>query len=183
MKKTWITLATLAVAAIGLSACGGTTDTAAGPGTTAAPTTTAAISTTSGSTPGTQASGPKGAFITQADAVCVDLNKKTAALAIDLNASNTADIAKQADAIDQSVTLAETAIGQLKALTSPPGDETTVAAFWTAITQQIATEKEVGADIRANNLQAAQTATKQAKTAGQQNNAQMAAYGFVACAK
>ena len=116
------------------------------------------------------------------DTVCVDKNKKIAALAIDLSASNTADIAKQADVIDQSVTLAETALGQLKALTPRPGDETAVAAFWTAITQQIATEKAVGADIRANNLQAAQTATKQAKTAGQQNSAQMAAYGFIACA-
>jgi hypothetical protein len=127
--------------------------------------------------------GSKADFIAQADAICRDTAKKTSVLAIDLKAVNTVDVAKQADAIDQSVVISQQAVDQLMALTSPTGDEDTVAWFWPAVDQQVAAQQQVAADVRANDLQGAQSATAAAKTAGQQTSAQMAAHGFVACAK
>jgi hypothetical protein len=173
VKKQWISFGLVSLVVVLAAACGSSsnTDTAAGSGGTEA-----ATSLTAGG-------GSKADFIAQADAICTDTAKKTAALAIDLNAANTVDVAKQADAIDQGVVISQQALDQLKALTPPAGDDAVVAAFWSGIDQQITSEKQVAADVRANDLQGAQSVTAQVKAAGQQSNAQMASYGFVACAK
>ena len=132
MKKVLISTAALALVILVTSACGNGANTAAPSGTTAVPARTSPPTTTAPSTSapreslptGTappQPAGPKGDYIEKADAICTDLTKKSAALAIDLNSTKTADITKQADAIDQIATLGEDAVGQLKALTPPAG--------------------------------------------------------------
>lgn len=190
-KHVWIVGACVALG-LATTACGSTAPTAAGPGTTSAPTTTAPPPTTTTAPPSTTgtsapasgpATGPKADFIKQADAICTDLAKQTSALAIDLKTTATIDNTKQADAIDQSVAISQKGLDQLKALAPPPGDESTVTGFWDGIAQQIDVQKQVGAAVRANDLQTASTLTQQTKAAGTQLNAQLAAYGFVACAR
>lgn len=82
---------------------------------------------------------PRTAFVAQADKICGQLNKDTAALADasfkDLTAPPTQ--AQLATYDVKSVQLQRDRLEQLRALTPPPGDEQRVAAIWAAFAAQI----------------------------------------------
>jgi hypothetical protein len=87
-------------------------------------------------------------------------------------------------AVSSILPLAEdSAIAQLQALDAPASDDAKVAGFWSAMEQQVPIVRQIASSLQSNNLQGAQTAAQQLKTASRAGDAQMAAYGLVACAQ
>ena len=117
----------------------------------------------------------KAAFVAKADALCTAATRKVAALA------NPTSLATLARYLASYVPIEEKLFADIRALTVPPGDDTTVADMLAAQDKVIAKDKELQAAAQRGNAALFERLDAEETELVTAANAKFDAYGLTAC--
>jgi hypothetical protein len=160
-------IACVALGAGVLAGCGGGSDS----------TTTAGASGASGTSGGTALSQDE--FVSQANAVCKDVNAKIVAL----KAPPQGDLSAAADTLDQEIAIITPAISDLSAITPPSDLQSNYTTFVNALKAQVALVTQFASVAKANDTAKAQALAPKIDAASKKNNAVASDLGLTECAK
>ena len=165
------TAAAALVAVIALVACGGEDEASNG-------IQLSESDATSATTPPTASTidpaGAKRKFVRDAEAICFEANNAVDAIPVPTNDG------QFAEAIDESVAIYTGMIVELRALTPPPGDESTVNALWAMLEESQAAFHEASVALRAGDPRQDELLST-AATDEDSFNTNATAYGLYEC--
>lgn len=145
--------------------------------TTATSTTTAAVTTT------TAAATTKAEFITAGNAICKDMNTKSAAITAALPGGKPTTNEDYAKLFTENGDLIATTLEQLKALPQPSGDAETLEAVYADVEALIGWSRKGAAAYRSGDATTAQAARSEGSAVQNKANASSNAYGLTECGK
>ena len=158
-----------------LAACGGSDSPAVG---------------ANGSTSNTTATGPSGApptkaaFVAKANAICKSVNDASAKLSppsSDPTKVKSTDLPAWNQFLLKVLPYGQQQQSQLKALTAPAGDQTTVASIFAKGDQVLADVQALQSAAAAGNVNAFETAFKKSETDGSAADQAASSYGLTQC--
>ena len=127
---------------------------------------------------GSSSSSGNGAkFVSQANRICADVNRKFASLPA---INTTADLLKTGP---EEISATNSALAKLRALTPPSDKKATADQLISGLTQETALIQQVVAAIRAGNLTKARSLAAQASTLNAQDHAKATSLGLTECTK
>jgi hypothetical protein len=118
----------------------------------------------------------KANYVTSATAICTTTNARVRALG-----GAGSDMKKSADVAEQTAAITASSLRELRALKTPKGDETTVAAIYTKVDAFLADVPAVSAKLRAGNSAGATDAEVKLETDLRAANAAALDYGLTVC--
>ena len=144
--------------------------------TTATPTTTVAATTTT-------AAMTKAEFIAAGNAICKDMNTKSAAISATLPAGKPTTNADLAMLFTKNADLISLATEQLKALPQPAGDESTLTAMYADVDAMVALSRRATVAYSSDDAVAIGSISSEGDVLQTKANASANAYGLTECGK